>query len=364
MKKLISLLLTLALLLSLTACGAAPAEPTAPAETAAPATEAPVTEVPATQAPAETERTAITLVDMAGREVTLEKEAETIVSCYYITTYACMALGVADRIVGLEKKADSRPIYHMAAPALLELPNVGSLKEFNVEAAAALEPDLVVMPMKLKAHADTLSDLGIAVLVVNPETQEGLEEMLKLIAAACGVEENAQALLTYYQTKRDALQNSTMLISTIPLVYMGSNSNLLETAPAGMYQSDLISLAGGMNAAAALEGDYWTEVSYETILAWDPDVIIIPCGASYTKEDVLADAQLADCNAVKNGAVYQMPQEIEEWDSPIPSGILGMLWLHSVLHPTFYTFEAFQADVTEYYETFYGFTIDTALITK
>ncbi len=360
MKRLTALFLTLALLLSLAACGAAPAEPTVPAGTAAPVETA----APVSSAPAEPKSTAITLVDMAGREVTLEKEAETIVSCYYITTYACMALGVSDRIVGLEKKADSRPIYHMAAPGLLELPNVGSLKEFNVEAAAALEPDLVIMPIKLKGHADTLAELGIAVLVVNPETQEGLEEMLKLIAAACGVKERAEALLAYYQAKRDALQESTLLISTIPLVYLGSNSSLLETAPSAMYQSDLISLAGGLNAAAELEGDYWTGVSYETILTWNPDVIIIPCGASYTKEDVLSDAQLADIAAVKNGAVYQMPQEIEEWDSPIPSGILGALWLHSVLHPTFYTFEAFQADVTEYYEAFYGFTIDTALITK
>ncbi len=80
------------------------------------------------------ESTTITLQDQAGREVTLEGPAQSIVSCYYITTYATMALGVSDRVIGLEKKADSRPIYHLSSPALLELPDVGSLKEFNVEA--------------------------------------------------------------------------------------------------------------------------------------------------------------------------------------------------------------------------------------
>ncbi len=348
MKRLTALILALVLLMSLTAC-AAPA----PAETTAGTVAAPET----------TADTAITLVDQAGREVTLKGPAQSIVSCYYITTYATMALGVSDRIVGLEKKADSRPIYHMAAPQLLSLPNVGSLKEFNVEAAASLEPDLVIMPMKLKAYAQTLSDLGIAVLVVDPETQEGLETMLALIAAACGVEENANALLAYYQEKREAIAGEG-LISFVPGVYMGSNSSLLHTAPGAMYQSNLITLAGGINVAADLEGDYWTEVSYETILTMNPDVIIIPCGASYTKEEVLQDANLADCAAVKHGQVYQMPQEIEEWDSPIPSGILGALWLHSVLHPSIYAFDAFQEDVKDYYETFYGFTIDTALITK
>ncbi len=356
MKKCIALILALSILLSLTACGTVtPSEPTAPAETTV-ATEK-------TTLPAETESSAITLVDQAGREVTLEKPAETIASCYYITTYATMALGISDRIVGLEKKADSRPIYHMAAPGLLELPNVGSLKEFNVEAAAALEPDLVIMPMKLKDHAETLTDLGIAVLVVNPETQEGLEAMLTLIATACGVEENAEALLTYYDTQLARVADLTEGIEK-PNVYLASNSSYLETAPEAMYQSDLITLAGGINVAAELEGDYWTEVSYETLLAMNPDVIVIPCGASYTREDILNDAQLADVTAVSSGAVYQMPQEIEEWDSPVPSGILGILWMTSVLHQDLYAFDAFQADVVAYYETFYGFTINTALITK
>ncbi len=357
MKKIIALLLSLMLVISLAACGSSAPE-------TAPTTESttPMTEEGGTEA-STGEETGIVLIDQIGREVTLEKPAQTIVSCYYVTTYACMALGVADRIVGLEKKADSRPIYHMAAPGLIELPNVGSLKEFNVEAAAALKPDLVIMPKKLKDHADTLSDLGIAVLVVDPETQEGLETMLTLIATACGVEEKSDALLSYYDEK---LADVAALIADAqkPSVYLASNSSYLETAPAAMYQSDLITLAGGVNTAEDLGGDYWTEVSYETILTMNPDVIVIPCGASYTREDILGDANLADCTAVKSGAVYQMPQEIEEWDSPVPSGILGILWMTSVLHEDLYAFDAFQADVVCYYETFYGFTIDTALITK
>ncbi len=306
---------------------------------------------------------AITLTDQAGRQVSLEGPAETIVSCYYITTYAAMALGVSDRIVGLEKKADSRPIYHMAAPALLEKPNVGSLKEFNVEAAAALEPDLVLMPLKLKDHAQTLSDLGIPVLVVDPETQEGLEQMLQLIAKACGVEDRAEKLLAYYAEQLERMDKLTQGKDK-PTVYLASNSSYLETAPTGMYQSDLIGLGGGVNAAAALEGDYWTEVSYESILTMDPQVIILPAGASYTVEDVKNDAALAGVSAVKNGKVFAMPQSIEEWDSPIPSGILGVLWMTSVLHEDAYPFADLQKDAAAYYQTFYGFAIDQSLITK
>ena len=309
------------------------------------------------------EETSIVLTDQAGREVVLEKPAETLVSCYYITTYAAMALGVSDRIVGLEKKADSRPIYHMAAPELLEKPQVGSLKEFNLEAAAALEPDLVLMPVKLLDSAETLTDLGIQVLVVDPESQEKVEEMLVLIAQACGVEDRAEALLAYYDEKL-AMVAEIAETEDKPLVYMGGNSSYLTTAPGGMYQSDLIALAGGVNAAQDIEDNYWANVSYETVLAKDPEVIVIPGGADYTVEDVLADEQLADVIAVKNGEVYQMPSELEEWDSPIPSGILGVMWMTSVLNEEEYPFEQFRQDAVDYYKTFYNCEVSADLITK
>ena len=105
----------------------------------------------------------IILTDQAGNEVKLDAPAERIVSCYYITTYACISLGLTDRLVGIESKADKRPVYKMAAPEILELPDVGTLKEFNVEAAAAAEPDLVIMPKRLSDFAEALKALGIPV---------------------------------------------------------------------------------------------------------------------------------------------------------------------------------------------------------
>lgn len=341
-QRITALVLLLSLVLSLAACGPAAQTPTEP--------DPPQQE-------------AIVLTDQAGREVSLEAPAESLVSCYYITTYATIALGISDRVVGLEKKADNRPIYQMAAPSLLEKDQVGTLKELNLEGVAALKPDLVLMPKKLMEHADALTQLGIPVLVVNPESQESLEEMLLLIGQACGVTEKAEALVSYYQKQRDRISTWTKDISR-PTVYLASNSSYLETAPDTMYQGSLIQLAGGSNAASELEGDYWTEVSYESLLAMAPDVFILPAGASYTAQDVLQDPQLASLPAVQNGAVYQMPQGIEEWDSPIPSGILGALWMTSVLHPDVYSFDDFTADAQRFYQDFYGFVLDASLITK
>ena len=305
----------------------------------------------------------IVLCDQAGRYVALDTPAEKVVSCYYISTYAMLALGLRENIVGLEKKADTRPIYRMAAPELLEMTAVGTMKELNVEAVAALEPDLVIMPLKLKDYTEALSALGIPVLTVNPENHEDLCEMLTLIGDACGASDKAEALIRYYDKQLKAVAGYIKKADK-PTVYMGGNSSYLTAAPSAMYQGSLIETAGGINAAASLEGDYWTEVSYEAILAMNPEVIIIPAGAAYTKEDLLADKELASVQAIRNKQIFAMPSSIEEWDSPIPSGILGVLWLTSVLHEDVYSFSAFTEDVQDFYRTFYNVEVDAALITK
>ena len=177
------------------------------------------------------------------------------------------------------------------------------------------------------------------------------------------MEDRAKELTDYYEKQIARMEELTEGCEE-PVVYMGANSTYLNTAPKDMYQSTLIDIAGGVNAAGEMEGDYWTQVSYETLLAMEPDVFIIPTAAEYTVDDVKNDPQLSQLPAVVNDAVYAMPKGIEEWDSPIPSGILGTMWLTSVLHPDVYPFETFVSDAQDFYQTFYGFEIDTSLITK
>lgn len=95
-----------------------------------------------------------------------------------------------------------------------------------------------------------------------------------------------------------------------PTVYLASSSDVLSTATAKMYQNQLISDAGGTNVGAELEDTYWATISYEQLLAWDPDYIVLVPEASYTVEDVCADPQLAGLSAVQNGRVLQMPTSL------------------------------------------------------
>lgn len=370
MKKILSLLLALSMALSLAACspnqsetenGVAASEETAAEETAEETSEeANDAEAAASETDSAADTAAevvypVTVTDQAGREVAIEEEPQKLVSGYYISTSLLIALDLDEKLVGIEAKADTRSIYHLSAPELLELPSVGTAKEFDLEGCAALEPDLVILPMSLQDTAGTLEELGIQALVVNPEDQELLSGMISLIGTATNTEGQAQSLLDFTSEQEARLAEALADVET-PSVYLAGNSSLLSTAGDAMYQSDMIRMAGGVNAAAEITDTYWAEISYEQLLAWDPEYIVLASDADYTVEDVLADQNLAECTAVVNGNVYQIPGDAEAWDSPVPSGILGAVWLSSVLHPE----ECPEADsaavIDEYYETFYGFT--------
>ena len=320
--------------------------------------------------PAETETPApevssVTVVDQVGREVVIEGDVNKIISCYYISSSTCIALGLADKMIAIEAKAASRPIYALAAPELLDIPDVGSAKEFNMEACIAMEPDLVILPKRLQDSADTMAELGIKVILVSPESHDELVEMIRLIAEATGTQDTAEALVTYYNDQIAEANALTEALTDKPTVYMGGNGAYLSTAPKDMYQAKLIDAAGGINAAGDLEGNNWVEISYEQILAMNPDVIIIPAEASYSRDDILADPQLAAIAAVENDKVFEMPKGFEAWDSPVPSCTLGIKWMLNVLHEDLYSTDELVEDVTGFYQEFYNVdTIDTSLISK
>lgn len=274
----------------------------------------------------------LTVTDQAGRTVTFEKAPEKIASSYYISTSLLLALGLQDKLVGIEAKANTRNIYKLAAPAIVSLPNMGTAKEFNTEACVAATPDVVFLPIKLKKTADTLESLGIKAVVVNPEDQSLLEECITLVGKITNNVGRAEALNN--SIKIFLADNKTNVSGeNTPSVYLAGNSSVLSTAGSKMYQNTLLTNAGGKNVASELTDTYWANVSYEQILAWNPDYIVIAADATYSADDILNDANLAGCNAVKNKNVVKLPNDIEAWDSPVPGSFLGSIYIASVLHP-------------------------------
>ncbi len=300
-----------------------------------------------------------TVTDQAGREVAFEAPAQRIVSCYYISTATLVALGLEENLVGIEMKADTRGLYQLAAPEIITLPAVGSGKGVNVEEIAALEPDVVILPKKLKEDASALEELGINVVIVNPESQEQFEECVGLLATVTGATETADVLLELYASITDSILAATADLEK-PSVYMAAGSDFFTTYPAGIYQDDLIAIAGGENVAHSLEGEGKVTVDAEQLLAWDPDYIFIVADAEYAVEDVLSDPRLSELSAVKSGNVYAFPSDIEAWDYPTPSSVLGQAYMASVLHPDAVSALDFMTLAAQFYSEIFGVDVTSA----
>ena len=346
MKRLIALFLCLAMLISLTACSNKNDKET---ETT-PETEAETIDLTKYET-----KYPLTLTDHLDREVTIEKEPQKLVSAYYISTSILIALGEEDNLVGIEAKADTRNIYKKAAPQLLELPSVGTAKNFDVEGCAALNPDLVVIPVKLSGVIEQLEALGITVLAINPESTDSLIQSIVMLSKATDSFYRGSSIISDYTKSIANLKNRVYDVEEKPTVYLASNSSLLATAGGAMYQNSLLENAGCVNVAKDITDTYWADVSYEQILTWNPQYIILASDAEYTVESVLNDENLAGCDAVKNGNVFQIPSEYEAWDSPVPSSFVGSLWLAVTIHPTEYSAVECNRDMKNFYEDYYGF---------
>lgn len=357
-KRLLSLVLLSALLVQLlSGCAAEVKESAQPS--AAPSAPAAETASPEPSASEPAQSGPITVTDQGGREVTLEAPAEKIVSCYYLVTASLLTLGQKDKIVGIEMKADSRELYKLAAPEFLDLPGVGSGKETNVEAIAALEPDLVLLPKKQLEAADALAGLGIPTAVVEPETYESFCALLNMLGELCGCGDAAHDLINYYDGVVDRVTGLTKDVEK-PAVYLAGEASWLRTCAGGMYQREMIEMAGGSCVSQGIEGRTWADVSAEQLAAWDPEVIFAVQYAEYSLDEIRNDAALSGLKAVAEDRLYTIPSEIEAWDYPQPSSILGLLWMTHILHPELVSEEEYVSEAQEFYKTYFDLDVTEA----
>ncbi len=295
----------------------------------------------------------ITIVDQGGRKVTLEKPAEKVASGYYIATTTIIGLGGEDMLTGVEMKAETRPIYKAAASKLLDLPALGNKKMFHVEECAKADPDVVFLPVSLKEYAAQLEELGIATVLLNPETQEQYDEAVQIIAKVCGKEEAAEDYFAYckelYDTYLDFEADDSKQ------VYM-AGLDLLQAAGKDMYQAEVIHDAKGINAYAQGGNRGWQSINVETLLSLNPAYILLENGG-ITSEEVYADESLQELRAVKNKQVYVFPSALETWDTPNLSSCLGTLWCAAILYPQEVSMEAVEKEAIDFYKQFYDIDV-------
>ena len=299
----------------------------------------------------------VTVVDQLGREVESDGTPEKIISSYYISTSLLINLGVQDKLVGIEAKAKTREMYKKVAKELIDLPAVGTSKEINIEECANLNPDLVIIPTRLKEFIPKFEELKIPVIAIEPETLDQFKETVKLIGKAVGKEEKANKLVNYYDDTISKVKELNKNLTEKQNVYLAGSDSVLKTCTSKMYQNYMFEVCGGENVTKELTDGYWTTISVEELVKKNPDVIYMVGYASYSKDDILKDERLKGINAIKNNKVYVFPSTLEAWDYPTPSSMLGILWLENNLHPDLYSKEDYIKDAKDFYKEFYDIEV-------
>jgi iron complex transport system substrate-binding protein len=315
-----TLILTLLFALSLTGCTPA----STPTVEPVPAS----TEIP----PAEPEVTGpyATLIDGLGRQVVLGAPAQRVVSLAPSLTETLFAVGAGPQVVGRDDLSD------FPAEAQ-DVTSIGStFGPLNTEAILALGPDLVVAaeintPEQVKA----LEDLGLTVYYfANPSDYEGLYELVNVMGALTGRQEEAASLAESLSARVEAVRQAVAALEDKPTVFYeidGTDPSKPWTTGPGTFMDTMITIAGGVNIGGVL-GEPYAQISVEEIVLQNPGFIILG-DALYgvTPESVAARAGWGNLTAVKEGRIFPFDDNLAS--RPGPRLVDGLEELLKILHP-------------------------------
>lgn len=286
-----------------------------------------------TSAPAPTAEpvdTSITLTDDFGRTITLAAPPTRIVSTAASLTEMLFAIGAGELVVG----RDDFSVYPEAA---LAVASFGSLwGEFPAEAILGMQPDLVLAAEILSAdQVQALEALGLVVYwQKNPLSFEDLYDNVREIGALTGRTAEAETLAGEMQARVDAVIETVAAAETTPVVFYeldGTDPNNPWTAGSGTFIDLIIQSAGGVNAAAALEGDY-AQISVEALIEQNPDYIILgDADFGMTPELVAGRGGWNLMAAVLQNNVY--PIDSNTMSVPGPRLVDGLETLARLIHP-------------------------------
>ena len=275
------------------------------------------------------------VTDMAGRRFKAHQDAKRIVTTFKPATLCVISLGLADRLVGVDRASRTDSLQVAVYPQIAKVPTVGDRGAgLNFETIVALRPDLVILFSQLDgaAVAQRLERLGIACVIIKPESFDDIQRSLEVIAQAAGHPEAAQKAVGVMNKTVETVKAKVGNPAKRPAVYYASPLGTFQTVSGDMLQSKMIELAGGRNVSAGLTG-HFRPISPEQLVAWLPDYIMISRYCPDYVPKMLSGPQYSYVPAISNGNIYGFPSNLAPWDYPSPLAALGVAWLAWRLHP-------------------------------
>ena len=238
----------------------------------------------------------VTLTDAIGKEVTLNKTPERIVSLIPSNTEILFGLGLDDEIIGVND-SDNYP------PEAAEKEKVGGM-EFNLEQIIAMQPDLVF------AHESSmfnfgeeaiaqLEAVGIPVFVVkDAKTFEETYTTIEQIGQLTGKTTEAKDMITSIQQGISDIEAKVVDLEEKSVFVVVGTEPDLYAAGQETFIDEMLDVVNVENVVPDLG---WPQYSAEQFVKSNADVILV----TYENDiqAISTNAAYAEMDAVKSGNV-------------------------------------------------------------
>lgn len=251
----------------------------------------------------------IDLTDDAGNTLRLERPAQRIVSLAPHITELLFAAGAGAQVVGVVAYSDF-------PPQAASLPQVGGYSKVDLEAVAALRPDLVVAwkSGNRNTHLDRLRALGIAVFINEPRNLKDIARSLEQFGRLAGTEAVAADAAQAFRTRHAALAARYSERPPVRTFYQIWDRPLMTINDAHLI-GDVIRLCGGHNVFGSL-GTLAPTVGVEAVLAANPEAIIASGMGTARPEWLDQWKRWPELAANANGHLFFIPPDILQRHTP------------------------------------------------
>ncbi|MCO7247948.1 ABC transporter substrate-binding protein [Halomonas sp. Mc5H-6] len=243
----------------------------------------------------------ITVTDVAGRDVTLDAPVERVILGEGRQIYLVGILEPEDpfaHVVGWREDfsqadPDNYARYLERFPEMEAIPTFGGFKDgtFDVEQAASLTPDVVMMNIEAKAatedagYDDKLAELDIPIVYVDfrEDPIANTIPSMRIIGKLMGDEAAAEEFITFAEEQlarvTDVIEQADPERPSVFIDRAGGYSDecCMSFGPANF--GEYVTLAGGTNIAADIIPNTFGTLNPEQIIAADPDHVVVTGGS-------------------------------------------------------------------------------------
>lgn len=267
----------------------------------------------------------VTLVDDAGRTITLPRPARRIIALVPSITGTVVAIGAADQLAG---RTDFD-----RGPAVDSLPSIGGGLDPSVETLVSLRPDLVLgwETSGRPELRDRLTALGIPVFAIKTEDTTDVFRAIRNVGRLTGRTRAADSLATSLRRELEEVRASVAGAARPSVFYMAWNDPPLTAGPK-TFVSQVIEIAGGRNVFADATA-LWPTVSIEEIVRRQPDFVVVPVGeeGNGKVDELKRSAGWRELRALQQGRGVRVPSDVV--NQPGPNLAEAARAMRDAIHP-------------------------------